>query len=225
MATKPIRINFDPSKNLYALIWNEAHQVLDADNTFKSLGSASNPTIALTAQTGRGGGSLDLYAASVDLARVNKTLTRKEYSVAIYERAGGSPAPTTDRLVGEQTYAIVAADDTDFPIEVEFNACNTTTSGNEVTYLVTLRRNGRRLDVHALDAAATVVLSAREFDAADPHFTASSVTVRSDGDFEVVVEATAPATVYAPDRQYQHTLVFTVAGETFEYRVPVANYG
>lgn len=227
MATEAIEYLFQPSKNLYALVFNGADQVLDADNSWKSLDTASNPALAMTAVTSRGGVELDLYRVSLDLARVNKALTEKSYTVAIYERLGGSPAPTTDRQIGSRSIAVAVAalSSEKSKITVEVGACNTTTQGNSIAYLVTLRRGEERLNLYSIDTGASVVLSAREHGQPSAHFTSSPATVRSDGDFELLIEATAPATVLAADRLYQHTLTFTVGGETFEHRVPIANFG
>lgn len=227
MATESIEFSYQPSKNLYALVFNASDQVLDADNTWKSLGSASNPALTMSAVTSRGGVDLDLYRVSLDLSRVNKSLNEKVFSIDIYERLGGSVAPTTDRLIGSRQVAIAAAAvaTEKSRISVELGACNTTTQGVEVAYIVTLRRGDERLNVYSFDTGATLVLSAREHGQVSPQFTTSPVTVRSDGDWEVTVSATPPATVLTADRQTIHVLTFTVGGETWEYRVPIANFG
>lgn len=226
MATIPIRTNFEASKNVFGVVWNEAGNVLDFnDSTFKSLAAATTPTFALTEQATRGGGQLSGYAATLDLAKLNKTLSAKRFFVALHERAGGSPNVSTDRLLVENELVVAAAEEGDVPITVELGGCNTTTQGVAIRYLATVKRNGRRLDVYALDPAATLALSAREHDAGADKFTAAAVTVRTDGDFEVTVSATPPATVLEGDRGYQHTAVLTVAGETFQTRTFMPNYG
>jgi hypothetical protein len=214
MATVPVRTNFEASKNVYGVVWNEAGNVLDfSDSTFKALGSATTPTFVLTEQSTRGGGQLSGYAASLDLAKLNKSLSPKRFSLSLYERAGGSPNVSTDRMLIESELVIVAAEEGDVPITVELVGTNTTTQGSEIRYLATVKRNGRRLDVYALDNAATLALSAREHGNGANQFSAAAVTVRSDGDFEVTVSATPPATVLEADRGFQHTAILTVAGE------------
>lgn len=225
MATVPVRTNFEASKNVYGVVWNEAGNVLDfTDNTFKALGSATTPTFALTEQSTRGGGQLSGYAGSLDLARLNKSLAPKRFSLSLYERASGSPNVTTDRMLVERELVVLAAEEGDVPITVEIVGSNTTTQGVEIRYIATVKRNGRRLDVYALDAAATLALSAREHGAGANQFSASAVTVRTDGDFEVTVSATPPATVLVGDRGFQHTAILTVAGETFQTRTTIPNY-
>jgi hypothetical protein len=225
MATVPVRMNFEAAKNVYGVVWNGAGNVLDfADSTFKAIGSATTPTFALTEEATRGGGQLSGYAATIDLAKLNKSLSAMRFSVALYERAGGSPNVTSDRLLTERELVVLAAEEGDVPITVELVGCNTTTQGAEIRYLATVKRNGRRLDVHALDPAATLALSAREHGAGASHFSAAAVTVRTDGDFEITVTATPPAAVLVGDRGYQHTAILTVAGEAFQTRTTMANY-
>lgn len=225
MATVPVRTNFEASKNVYGVVWDDAGNVLDFnDSTFKALGAATTPTFVLTEQSTRGGGQLSGYAASLDLAKLNKALVAKRFALALHERAGGSPNVSTDRMLAEQELVVAAAEEGDVPITVEVGGCNTTTQGVEIRYLATVKRNGRRLDIYALDPVATLALSAREHGAVDPHITPTAVTVRSDGDFEVTVTATPPATVLTGDRGYQHKAILTVAGVTFETRTFIPNY-
>lgn len=225
MATVPVRTNFEASKNVYGVVWDEAGNVLDfSDSTFKALGSATTPTFSLTEETGRGGGQLSGYAATLDLAKLNKSLSAKRFSLALHERVGGSPNVSTDRLLVESEVVVAAAEEGDVAITVEIGGCNTTTQGVEIRYIATVKRNGRQLDIHALDPAATLALSAREHGTPDPHIAPAAVTVRADGDFEVTVAATPPATVLTGDRGYQHTAILTVAGVTFETRTFIPNY-
>ncbi|HEY0981463.1 hypothetical protein [Schlesneria sp.] len=138
------------------------NQVFDrADNTWKSLGSATNPAF-VCAETSLGATSL--YHVAIPLATISPNMTPRDIVVTMYTRAGGSPAPLTD-TASVQNWALrvcagqqVPNDPAGVPFEVDVTANLTTTMGTSMHLTAELRRNGVTVPLKTLDPAATCSL-------------------------------------------------------------------
>jgi len=224
MASYVWNVDYTETKNIYAVITNAAGSVLDFnDNTFKALGSATTPTVALTEQTGGGGSGKSNYIYSLDLSRLNKSLATVRYWITFYERAGGSAAPLTDTAINYRTpFSVQAAEFGEDELDIEFCPVYTTISGTPTMRgIVTILRNGKPIDVYALDTSATCTVTAREHGAGVDLYASSAATVTSQGDFNV--SQASPG--YTADRAYQHTIAATVSGTATTFKLPVANFG
>lgn len=223
MQTYDFKVRASGGQNVYAVLTNRDGQFFDfADNTFKAFASCTTPTVAMTEQPNGGGGGNSHYFYAFDLALLPKRLTTKTYWAEAYVRAGGSNAPLTDRTVVDQVPFHVQASQLGlFPLGVEFCPAFTTTAGLVMRGILSVTRNGVTIDVHALDAAATLVVTAREFGSGVDHYETDPATVESAGWFEF--EQSTPN--YEDDTVYQHLLVVTVNGESVEFPVPLPNLG
>ena len=224
MASYPWNIDHTETKNVYAVVTNAAGNVLDFnDNTFKALGSATTPTVALTEQTGGGGSGKSNYVYSLDLTRINKTLDTSRAWITFYERAGGSAAPLTDTAISFRTpFTTQAGEWGEDALGIEFCPVYTTISGTPTMRgIVTVLRNGKPVDIYALDSTATCTVTAREHGAVADLYASSAATVTTAGDFNV--SQSTPG--YTADRAYQHTIVATVSGTATTFKLPVANFG
>lgn len=223
MASYPWNIDHTETKNVYAVVTNAAGNVLDFnDNTFKALGSATTPTVALTEQTGGGGSGKSNYVYSLDLTRINKTLDTSRAWITFYERASGSAAPLTDTALNFRTpFTVQAGEWGEDALGIEFGSAFTSTAGTTVRFVVTVTRNGKPVLIDDLDAAATCTITATEAATGMDLFTTSATTVNSSGYF--VVSQSTPN--YSTDKVYQHTVAVACAGTTTTFNVPVPVFG
>ena len=223
MASYPWNIDYTETKNVYAVVTNAAGNVLDFnDNTFKALGSATTPTVALAEQTGGGGSGKSNYYYALDLSRVNKTLDTARFWITFYDRAGGSAAPLTDLAINYRApFTVQAAEIGEDELGIEFLPVFTTTAGTTMRALVTVTRNGKPVNIYSLDTAATCTITAREHGAGSDLYTTSATTVGANGYFTV----TQSTPGYTDDRGYQHTIAIACAGATTTFQLPVAVFG
>lgn len=223
MATESILYQHDPAATIYASIFNVAGEVFDFnDNTFKALGGATTPYLALTEYTAPGGSAFSFYAASFDLADINNTATRAQYAISIYEQAGGSPAPSTDTVLSNPSpFSVRFGATGDWEVRHQIDGCFTTTAGTTVRFLVKTSYGDQRIALETVDPTATAALAVREYGAGADLFTISATTVNAAGIFEL--EKANPG--YTADRLYKYTLTIVINGVTFTFVDFLPNQG
>ena len=103
MATQRLRKQWTAGLNLYFAVWRSSdNKIFDFDdNTFKTVGSATTPSLAASEVTNPGGSAKSHYTASLDLALIAAGLAPVDVFVQPYQRLGGSPAPLTDTALGD----------------------------------------------------------------------------------------------------------------------------
>ena len=197
---------------IFGLTGAEAGQVFDFDdNTFKALSGAVTPYVAATERADMSGTGRSGYTAAIDLATINLTGTAKRYLLQAYNNV--APA-NGDNPISDGTAFVVQFGDTgDGPLDVDFDGAFTTTAGVAVRFIVGLTKRGLPVDLNAVDAAAEVVITAREHGAGVDLFVTAGDTVNAAGRFEV----TELTPGYTDDRVYLHTIEITENGNTHTF--------
>jgi hypothetical protein len=224
MASYPLKEVYTSSNNVYVVITDKDSKYLDfADDTFKLLASCTTPYLALTEKTDGGGAGQSHYVGTLDLSKINKTLNAKfGVSAEYFVRSGATPAPLTDTAISYlQKIATQSAELGEDEQDIQFLPVFTTTSGTTMRAIVSATRNGRPVDIYALDSSATCTITAREHGSGVDLYTTSATTVGSNGYFTV----TQSTPGYTTDRGYQHTIAITCAGTTTTFQLPVAVFG
>lgn len=129
---------------------------------------------------------------------------------------GGTFDNTTDSIEalrdrGDAAYT--AIDQWGIEVEEAF----TTTAGVETRLIVSVKKNGLRQDVYALDPTATCALAVREHGAGSDLYTISATTVSANGKFQL----TKSTPGYTTDRVYDRIFTVVISGTTRTFSVPV----
>lgn len=200
MATKTLFCQHTASATVYASVWNAAGQVLDFnDNTFKTLGSATTPGLALTERSDAGGTGKSLYTGALDLADVNALQDVLSVAISFYVQAGGSPAPSTDATIGDPELLDVRFGDVAGDVTVEFEINVKSTAGLAAQISAWLVHRGAKVALEDVDATPTISVVVREHASGVALFTATGdVDDVYDDRFEI--EQATPG--FTDDRQY-----------------------
>ena len=188
MATETLMITDAPTQAVFFVVRNSAGNVLDhADNTFKSLGSATTPGLAATENSAFGGVNESAYASSLNLAYVNNTPAIGIYFVEAYRRAGASVNLANDLLLDTQELRVVggslvtsgSSGEVPSGYVVKVGANVTSTLGDELQLYARVELNGKPV---VLDG--TCIFSAYEYGSTVAQWTESPVGEDSLGRFE-----------------------------------------
>jgi len=129
---------------------------------------------------------------------------------------GGTFDNTTDSIEAIRDRGDAAYTMTDqWGVEVE--EAFTTTAGVETRLIVSVKKNGLRQDVYALDPTATCALAVREHGAGSDLYTISATTVSANGKFQL----TKSTPGYTTDRVYDRIFTVVISGTTRTFSVPV----
>lgn len=174
----------------------------------------ATPYLTATERTGPGGSTKSLYVGSIDLTALHKNGSIGHYTLHAYERAGSAPVPLTDTVLSyPEALEVQFGELGRGVLGVSFDGAFTTTAGTTVNFLVALLRNGVRVALETIDAAATCALAVREQGASSDLFTIAATTVNSVGVFDL----TKASPGYTADRVYKYTLTIVENGNTHTF--------
>jgi hypothetical protein len=135
-----------------------------SDNTYKTIGTAVTPAIAMTSQASYGS-TQSQYGGSVDLLALcgASPMVPVDISLKIFSRAGGSPAPATDFKLGSLPKMRLIYGEITPPsgqdCVVDCTANLTTMSGVSMHLTAELTRpDGRTLPLATIDPTATCAI-------------------------------------------------------------------
>lgn len=152
-----------PAGNYYLVISDQnSGNVFDwSNNTWVALGSATTPTKAMS--------EVDLglgknFYTDVDLSLLCANSTPRNVIVTMFQRAGSTPAISTDAQKSASFKTICCGYDVSgatgpnaFEVDVTINLTNT--QGNSCHITAELRKNGKTVPLATLDSGATCALS------------------------------------------------------------------
>jgi hypothetical protein len=194
---------------VYGLSGAQAGLVLDfADNTFKTLASATTPYQTATAAASGSGKSL--YHTTLDLDEVNPDAVDRRYQIQWYNNAAPAVADVPLAVVPPLRVIAGRADPREIVVQVELGVKST--AGLAAQLSAWLEIDGQRIAVDDLDASATCSILVREHGAGSPLFTATGdVSDVTNHVFEI--EQASPG--FTDDRLYEVTASITVDGTTW----------
>jgi len=159
MASRRVHIKATTGWTVYAVVIRLSDgKVFDwSDNSWKVLASATTPAVAMSSLLAIGGATQ--YAATINLATINSTLTPVDVMIAAYHQAGGSAAPAADTAIGEgDSFTIVggaASTATGYVVDATIDV--TTTAGTNAHAKVQLRdAAGALVDLDGVTATCAV---------------------------------------------------------------------
>jgi hypothetical protein len=174
MATETVDQIYDTGEYLYYRVVRESDgKVLDfADNTFKTLATTSTMHVQMSSVASVGGGE-SLYAASLDLADINETMTPVAVKVVKYLRAGGSIVLADDEHLSAAPIVVVngsiQGEDGVQAYYVDPTWTYTTENGVSQHFTAELKsRDGKSILLADIDPAATLTINVtRDADATE----------------------------------------------------------
>lgn len=230
MATIRITSQAAAALTVYAVVFRLSDgKVFDwSDNTWKVIGSAVTPAVAMTNLATFATTEGD-FAADLNLSTINATMAGVDVSIKIFSQAGGSPAPATDTYLGHiDPFTVVIGQRlsgvSSFPKFTAVCVVDTTTSLGTAAHVkvVLLDEAGQLLDLNTLDPAATCAVEvirdggAAQFTLSTINFGAPSASgwfeaTQANPNFTTDVGYTAKATIVSGGNTYTGPELFFVA--------------
>lgn len=196
---------------IYFRLFDDLGQVFDFDDaTFKALTAATEPYLVATERQYMDGTGRSGYTCALDLADVYLGLVPKRYVLQAY--AAITPATEDLAVSSPMGITIQAGEIGEKDVIVKSCLSVKSTEGAFAQISIWIEHGGRKVDIAALDPAATASIQVREHGSGLDLFTAAAVA----GDLILGVfqiEQESPG--FTDDRQYQIVCSITMNGVTY----------
>lgn len=162
------------------------------------------------------------HAGTIDVTAAHPGPEPATYTVLMYKRLGGSPAVTTDTLVGGYAVTLQSgAEGLDLKaIGIEFSAA---IDGSDIALQAWLTVDGETVDLGTVDPDAECVIVIKEQTSGTELLNETSSTITADNHFEITVVDAVDET--NADKNYFATVTITADGVDYVREFPLTTAG
>lgn len=162
------------------------------------------------------------HAATVAVTAAHPGPSAGSYTVLIYKRLGGSPAVTTDTLVGGYSLTLQSGSDVQAAsvVEIEFSGA---IDGSDIALQAWLTVNGETVDLATVDEDAECEITITEQTSETELLNETSSTITAANHFEITVEDAVSED--NADKNYFATVTITCDGIDYVREFPLTTAG
>ena len=161
MASETVQVLHETGKTVWLAVFNSSGQVWDfTAETFRALGSAANFSKSMAAVSG----ATYAYSTTIDLSTLNAAAAVSEFSVVVYEQAGGSASLSADTPLESSSIAVHSGSKYQ-PGPIIEPVVEVTIDGSDVEISAWLEADGVLVDLDTVDSSATCDVQVREHSA------------------------------------------------------------